>query len=145
MREFNSLLVVNKVKTYMNTVYVDDQSWAGRALRRGVRWDMETRLMLWKEEWEREDETRGESGDKRTFRELRVMGNTISNDIKMKEDVPSENLDGKLPVLDTKMWVERGDDNVVSHLVTMKRSSLPIKIKITVLSQEYVRWKRNTW
>ena len=85
------------------------------------------------------------------------MGNTISKDIRMKEDVPSENSDGKLPILDTKMWVERGVDGLeqiryelyekpmVSRVMTMERSSLPIKTKITVLSQEVVRWKRNTW
>ena len=34
---------------------------------------------------------------------------------------------------------------MVSRLVTMESSSLPIKTKITVLSQEIVRWKRNTY
>ena len=29
--------------------------------------------------------------------------------------------------------------------MTMERSSLPIKTKITVLSREIVRWKKNTW
>ena len=47
MRQFNAMLVENEVKTYMNTVYVDDQSWAGRALRRGVRWDSDSKSMRW--------------------------------------------------------------------------------------------------
>ena len=34
---------------------------------------------------------------------------------------------------------------MVSRLVTMERSSLPIKTKITLLAQEVVRWKRNTY
>ena len=34
------------------------------------------------------------------------MGNSIDEDIRMIEDVPSQNKDNKLPVLDTKMWVE---------------------------------------
>ena len=68
------------------------------------------------------------------------------------------NRDGKLPILDTKMWVERtgggGEEQIryelyekpmVSRLVTMERSSLPQKTKLTVLSQEIVRWKRNTF
>ena len=33
---------------------------------------------------------------------------------------------------------------MLSRLVTMEKSSLPIKTKITVLAQEIVRWKRNT-
>ena len=85
------------------------------------------------------------------------MGNEIDSDIKMKEDVPGANSDGKLPILDTKMWVERVGEGetqqimyelyekpMVSRLVTMERSSLPIKTKITVLSQEVVRWMRNS-
>ena len=142
----------------MNAVYVDDQSWAGRALRRGVRWNGGSMSMRWDSMWERDDDSKNEMADVRTFRELRKMGNTISSDIRMKEDVPSSNPDGKLPVLDKKMWVERGEEDsieqiryelyekpMVSRLVTMERSSLPIKTKITVLSQEIVRWKRNTW
>ena len=117
----------------------------------------------------------GEKSDKKTIRELREMGNTIDRDIIMKEDVPSMNGDNKLPVLDTKMWVEMVDEGgelenvrhhggdhtlkrgkyqqiryqlyekpMVSRLVTMEKSSLPIKTKITVLAQEIVRWKRNT-
>ena len=56
------------------------------------------------------------------------------------------------------MWVEReGGENgveqvryelyekpMVSRMVTMERRSLPIKMKITVLSQEIVWWNRNT-
>ena len=87
------------------------------------------------------------------------MRNTIDRDIKMKEDVPSSNSDGKLPILDTKVWVEwEGTQEgrveqicyelyekpMVSRLVTMERSSLPLKTKITVLAQEVVRWMRNS-
>ena len=86
------------------------------------------------------------------------MGNTIDSDIRMKEDVPSLNGDGKLPILDTKMRVEKEGEGgteqiryelfekpMVSRLVTMERSSLPIKTKITVLAQEVVRWKKNSY
>ena len=106
MKRFNGLLKINCVKTYMNVVFVDDQSWAGRALRRGTRWDSKEGKMRWSVEWEREDEDMSEKADKRTFRELRKMGNSLSSDIRMKEDTSSENEDGKLPILDTKMWVE---------------------------------------
>ena len=34
---------------------------------------------------------------------------------------------------------------MVSRLVTMERSSIPIKTKITVLAQEVVRWKKNSY
>ena len=164
MKLFNNMLVENRIRTYLNSIYVDDQSWAGRALRAGVRWDNNTREMRWRVEWEGEDKERGEKSDIRTFRELRRMGNSIDDDIVMIEDVPSANEDDKLPVLDTKMWVEETDIEgegkkgkveqiryelyekpMVSRLVTMERSSLPLKTKLTVLAQEIVRWRRNSY
>ena len=91
MGRFNDLLVQNRIRTYLNSVYVDDQSWAGRALRKGVRWDTREREMRWRIEWEQEDIERGEECDTRTFRELREMGNTIDPDIRMIEDTHSMN------------------------------------------------------
>ena len=81
-----------------------------------------------------EDEDMSEKADKRAFRELRKMDNSLSSDIRMKEDTPSENGDGKLPILDTKMWVESEGEieqvryelyekPMVSRVVTMERSS----------------------
>ena len=54
----------------MNTIYVDDQSWAGRALRRGVRWNKSGGTMEWRKDWEEVDIESGEKADKRKFREL---------------------------------------------------------------------------
>ena len=71
MGKFNNLVRENKIKSYMNIVFVDDQSWAGRAIRRGTRWDREAKEMRWKLEWEREDREGEEPDDKRTFRQLR--------------------------------------------------------------------------
>ena len=96
MKKFNNLLLENRIRTYLNSVYVDDQSWAGRALREGVRWDKKKREMRWRVEWEEEDREKGEKNDIRSFRELREMGNSIDEDIRMKEDVPSLNPDSKL-------------------------------------------------
>ena len=72
--------------------------------------------MKWRVEWERQDIDSREGEDIRTLRQLRIMGNTIDSDIKMKEDVPSLNGDGKLPILDTKMWVETGEEGRVPQI-----------------------------
>ena len=77
---------------------MDDQSWAGRALRRGTKWDSEKGCMRWSKEWETQDEELDEKADVRTFRELRRMGNSISRDIRMKEDVPGNHTSGMLPI-----------------------------------------------
>ena len=84
------------------------------------------------------------------------MANSIEKDIKMKEDVGSNYEDGMLPMLDVKMWVGESKSGgkeikyrfyekpMVSKIVLMERSSLPIKTKIQILVQEVVRRKRNT-
>ena len=41
------------------------------------------------------------------MREILKMANTIEPDIEVTADIPSENEEGKLPVLDLKMWVEQ--------------------------------------
>ena len=157
MRKFNQLLSMNKIRTFLNIVYVDDQNWAGRMIEKGKRWDNSKKEIRWDIDWEREDMEENEENDKRTMRVLRDMGNSIERDIRMKEDFPSKNESGKLPMLDTQMWIERtenGDRQIrhelyekpmVSRLVTMEQSSLPLKTKIQVLAQEVVRWRRNTY
>ena len=124
MRSFNVMLEKNSLKTYLNIVYVDDQNWAGKALRKGVRWDRDKGEMRWKNEWEVEDIENKEKNDKRTMRELRNMANSIEKDIKMKEDYPSKNKDCKLPMLDTKMWVEKTESGVeqIRHELYEKQS-----------------------
>ena len=39
MKSFNTMLRENRIRTYLNSIYVDAKSWVGRALREGVRWD----------------------------------------------------------------------------------------------------------
>ena len=60
MKTFNGMLESNKIKTFMNIIYVDAQSWTGRALRKGTGWDPKKGKMGWSEEWDR-SQTRGHS------------------------------------------------------------------------------------
>ena len=79
--------------------------------------------------------------------------------ITMEEDVPSNHRDGRLPILDLKVWTvrkEREDGSEYTQLATefyekdmigdvvmMERSAMPKKMKIASLSQEVVRRNRN--
>ena len=45
-------------------------------------------------------------GDIRTMRDMRIIANTICPIIQMTEDCPGLNQDGKLPILDLKVWVD---------------------------------------
>ena len=51
--------------------------------------------------------------DLRTFQELVTVGNSVNLNIQLGLDVPLLHFDGKLPILDLKVWVE---DNQIRHI-----------------------------
>ena len=57
--------------------YVDDGNTLMEAFRRGWRWVDEEKRLMWKKEWENEDEEIGEEDDKRCFREWRRLCNRL--------------------------------------------------------------------
>ena len=78
------------------------------------------------------------------------MGNSLSPMIQLTGDCPSANPNGKMPLLDTQVWVE---GNKLMHenyrkpmanpLTRLAMSAMPSKMKRTVLTQEVVRIRRN--
>ena len=78
------------------------------------------------------------------------MGNSLSPMIQLTGDCPSANPNGKMPLLDTQVWVE---GNKLMHenyrkpmanpLTMLAMSAMPSKMKRTVLTQEVVRIRRN--
>ena len=78
----------------------------------------------------------------------------------MTADTPSDHKEKKLPVLDLQMWVEDrvGENGVtyqeivheyyekdmVAPRVISKESALPDKMKLTTLTQEIIRIRKNT-
>ena len=84
---------------------------------------------------------------------VKEVANSIDPMINFTVDVPSDNDDGKVPMLDVKVWIDN-DDNQVNYIfyqkpmknrrVTMKSSAMPYRQKITVLSQEVFRRLHNT-
>ena len=61
-----------------------------------------------------------EPDDRRCTRELRKLGNSIRSDIQMEEDVASNYDDGKLPMLNLKVWLEeyKDRDGVDRQIIT---------------------------
>ena len=69
----------------------------------------------------------------------------------MEEDFPSKNKDGKLPILDLKVWVS--PENIILHefyrkdmstrIVMMSRSAMPKNMKRSALTQEGIRILKN--
>ena len=81
--------------------------------------------------------------DMRTMREVVRMGNSLSEMIQLTGDCPSANENGKMPLLNTQVWVE---ENKLLHenyrkpmanpLTMLAMSAMPAKMKRTVLTQE---------
>ena len=54
-----------------------------------------------------EESRQGEEDDETTIERIRMIGESIHQSIRLTKEVPSENDDKKLPVLDLKTWVEK--------------------------------------
>ena len=97
-----------------------------------------------------EDETT--PSDKRTMNLVKGIANDIEPMIKLTIDVPSNYEDGKVPMLDTKVWM--GCDGQLNYVcyqkpmrnrrIILKSSAMPYRQKLTVLTQEVFRRLHNT-
>ena len=85
------------------------------------------------------------AGDIRTAREVAKMGSSISDMIQLTWDSPSNNINGKMAMLNTEVWVE-GNKVLYEHfrkpmandLLMMEISAMPAKIKRATLAQKVV-------
>ena len=102
--KFKDMCRSNSLTLDMYKAYVDDENLLWRSMEKGRRWNW--RRVEWRREWYEEDIEKAEEDDIRMMREVVAMANTLERDIQLTMDVPSTNSDGKLPVLDLKMWIE---------------------------------------
>jgi hypothetical protein len=89
--------------------------------------------------------------DVRTMREFVKMGSSVNPDIELTGDAPSLHASGKMPALDTQLWIEHGKilyehyrKPMANPLVMLQCSAMPAKVKRTTLTQEAVRILKNT-
>ena len=87
-----------------------------------------------------------EQPDYRTARILNEIANTLDDELQFTFDVPSENADGKLPVLDLAMWIENDQvtnvfykKKVSSIFTVLKRSAVSNRTKLNTLFEEVMR------
>ena len=136
------------IKRSLHKRYVDDHMGAYRALEKGARWDKDLNQVVYGTEEEANLDTR--PPDTRTMDVVRAAANTINDFIQFTSDTPSNNNNGKLPVLDIQCWVEGGviyykhyRKPVSTQQSLLLESALPARTKRTVQSQEVVRILRN--
>ena len=104
-------LRIAKMKT-MNIVpsllgiYVDDTLNINKVLPKGSRFCSEKKKIIFDVEVKNKDEKNDKTDERRTMDILVEVANSIDKDIVMSGDVPSDFENGKLPFLDTQMWME---------------------------------------
>ena len=90
------------------------------------------------------------SADKRTMLLIQEIGNYIHPSIQLEVHFPSNHEDGKMPILDLKVWTERKKNKTIimhefyskdvsSKAVINAKSAIPWSTKRTVLTQEVLR------
>ena len=84
-------------------------------------------------------------GDRKTMKVVRDIGNSIHPSIQLAVDYPCNYEDGKMPLLDLKVWVQEVDDGssrIIQALYTKdvtSQSAFSRRQKRTVLTQELLR------
>ena len=122
--------------------YVDDSNQVAEAPPRGWKYNSAKKKMVVGEE---EDECENE--DERMAKVLLKIANGVMECIKMEADMPSKNEDGKLPILDMKVWMSKDGDIMFQHYekpmsskaVLHEESAHPSACKRSVHVQEIVR------
>ena len=104
------------------------------------------------------DENRGQAPDERTMKKLQEIGNNIHPSIQVTIDFPSNNQNGRMPVLDTEHWLQEVLINgtprrqvLYSHyskpmsnmFLTHKDSAMSTRTKESVLVADLTRVMRN--
>ena len=88
-----------------------------------------------------------------TMRIVQAIANDIEPMIQMTFDVPSLHNDKKVPMLDTKVWIDEEENKIYhqyfekptkSKMVISKESAMPLHKKIDILSNEVFKRLHNT-
>ena len=130
-----------EVKVYER--YVDDSNQIAIAPPKGAKYNRESRKVVIEEE--ATEETRED--DERLASVLRDIANSIMPCIQMEADWPSKNRDGKLPILDLKVWTNKDNKVMYTHYekpmatksVLHSKSAHPEACKRSVHTQEILR------
>ena len=102
--------------------------------------------------WEEEDNRSGKSAARRTAEVLVAMMNDVFPFLNLTIELGEDFIDGKLPSLDTKIWVVDGwiimykffEKTMATNLMVEAGSALSNEVKLATLSEEVARRLRNT-
>ena len=145
-REFKERLrrVQNQMKLHER--YVDDSNVVTLETEIGARYDGEQLIVT--EDTVLQDE--GVPADERSMKLLQEIGSHIHPSIRHITNYPSKNEDGKVTMLDVKMWFattdgrrrilyEHYEKGMATKAVINANSAIPTQTKRTVMSQEMLQ------
>ena len=151
-RELEDKLVRIGLKLWTYKRYVDDISNIMTPPKLGVRFDGDKLI----EDERSVEEDQVLDVDERTMRLFQSVANSIHPSIEVEIDCPSRHHDGKLPILELKVWIEKrirdgesqGENRVLHEYYSKEissayainaRSALSWRSKRTILTQEVLR------
>ena len=146
-RKFKRKLQYLKITNDLLKIYVDDINGVYGAIKSGAK------FINGNIEYDEDDENNDALPDDiRTMIVIRDIANSIEPMITVTTDVPSNHDDGKVPMLDVKVWLESNKEifyqfyekPTKNRYVISKDSAMPISKKIDTLSQEVFRRLHNT-
>ena len=132
----------------MNTLYVDDVRQITGRMRAGVRFSIEEKKFIEREEWIEEDLERDRVGGitRRMEEECRLAKNSINPDVQFTTETADEFPEKRLHTLDTDVWLENGkirhsyyQKSMKTPYVIMQKSAMSGQQKYSILSNELIR------
>ena len=141
---------INNIKINKKNRYMDDIKAFLKAIREGWRWVGGG--LCFTKAWEQEDMNSGKSAARRSAEILVGMMNDVFPFLNFTIELGEDFLDGKLPSLDTTVWVEDGwkvlfeffEKTMATNLMVEAKSALSNEVKMATLSEEITRRLRNS-
>ena len=127
--------------------YVDDSNQVAEIPPANTKYNAQTGKMV-----KDDNPVPGETDEQRTARTFKEIANHVQDSIVMEEDYPGRNSDGKLPILDMKVWIDEEHFVVFQHFekpmanrqILQSQSAQSDKCKRSVHVNELVRRILNT-
>ena len=107
-RRVMAKLTSNSMVTKVKGSYADDGRALMMPLRKGWRWSTAQDKLISKKEWLQDDVTNGKSGARRTAEAFKEIVNSVNRTLRCTIELGEEFAKGRLPTLDTSIWVEDG-------------------------------------
>ena len=95
-----------KLDLYLLAKYVDDVLTALEKFQIGTRWNPQLKTLIWTPESHQEDLNKDMQSI--TMREFSKIADSVTKCLNFTWDTPNQHTGGRMPVLDTQMWIGDG-------------------------------------